>query len=413
MDQHTLPQPPAAARAGRGPARLVAVLLGMAPVLLLPAQALAAWTSAGAGSARAASASMPAGPTPTVSVQGRNVTVSWTAKTLSSGAAVTGYSVRRVASDGSTAAIGAGCNTAQTGLSCTESGVAPGTWTCGVTAVLGSWSGTEGTRTTAVVAAPTFTLSKSFVTALPATLTGTVTAYVGPAGLSFRLDDPATGTLLTGTPTSVPTNGGAGVSVTLPAGLSEGTHRVYAVGGGGDALNASVVVDTVPPRPTAVATANGGATAGKIERNDTITVTFSEALQASSLCAAWADDGAAKSLTSGVTVQVQDGGPFSDDRVTAVSVPACSGGFHFGTLDLGAKTYVRGGTTATFGASGTSSSISWNPATSTLTIVLGTASSNTYGTVSSSTIVYTPDAAVTDVHGLAVTGTASGGGQQL
>ena len=139
-----------------------------------------------------------------------------------------------------------------------------------------------------------------------------------------------------------------------------------------------------------------------------------EPLRASSLCAAWADDGAAKSLTAGVTVSIANNGSLTSTDLLSVLVPGCgTGGFRFGLLDLGGKGYVRNGTTATFGATGASSTITWNPATATLRIVFGGASVNRFGTVNTSVATYTPDPVITDVNGLAVTGTAVRAGRQL
>jgi hypothetical protein len=359
---------------------------------------------------------MPAGPKPSVAVLGRNVMVSWPAVTLPGGEPVGEYQIRRVSADGTGATVGASCNSTQSGLSCTETTVAPGTWSYGITTVLAGWTGTEGPRTAALIGSPSFTVAATTVTALPATLTGTVANYAGPAALTFRLDDAATGKVLAATRAAVPAAGGAQVSVTLPAGISEGTHRIFAIGGGSaiDSVAATVLVNTVPPRPTALVTTNGGATAGTVEPGDSLSVTFSEKLKASSLCAAWADDDTTKSLSAGVVVTVTNDGTPSSVDVLTVAVPACgSNGFRFGSVNLGDKGFVKGGSSAGFGATGTPSTITWNPTTLTLTLVLGTASGSNFGIVPSSTAVYTPDPAITDAGGLAITGTASRTGRQL
>jgi len=108
-----------------------------------------------------------------------------------------------------------------------------------------------------------------------------------------------------------------------------------------------------------------------------------------------------------------DGSPSSVDILT-LAVPACGPtGFHFGSVNLGNKGFVKGGSSATFGASGTPSTVTWTPSTLTLTLVLGTASGNNFGFIPSSTAIYTPDPAITDTGGLAITGTASRTGRQL
>lgn len=392
--------------------RVFALAAGAAFGVLPAASAWAAWSAGGAGAGAAKSQAMPAGPTPAVSVQGRNVTVSWPAATLAGGVPVSGYQVRRVNASGTGVTVGASCSSTQTGLSCTETTVTPGTWSYGITALFAGWTGAEGTRTTATVGAPAFSLGTAAVTALPATVTGTLANYAGPASLTFRLDDATTGQLLTASPSAVPAGGTVQVSLSLPAGLTEGTHRIFAIGAGSaiDSVAASVLVNTVRPRPTSLVTANGGAAAGTVEPGDSVVITFSEKLKASSLCAAWTDDDTTRTLNSGnglVVTVTNDGSPSLPDILT-VAAPGCGpNGLRFGTVNLGDKGFVKGGSSATFGAIGTSSMLTWNPSTLTLTIVLGTASGNNFGVVPNSTAVYTPDPAIADLGGLAVTGTAS------
>jgi hypothetical protein len=77
-------------------------------------------------------------------------------------------------------------------------------------------------------------------------------------------------------------------------------------------LSGSVTVDNTVPTATGVVTANGGATVGKIEVNDTITYTFSEAIDPGSILSGWT--GAATTVdlrlndsAGGDYVQVYDG----------------------------------------------------------------------------------------------------------
>jgi hypothetical protein len=99
---------------------------------------------------------------------------------------------------------------------------------------------------TAAVAAPTLALSPSTVNAVPATLTGQIQNYIDGQTVSFRLDNPTTGPVLSGsiTPSPVPSSGTAAVSVTIPAGTADGSDTIYAVGSLGDVASASVTVDT-------------------------------------------------------------------------------------------------------------------------------------------------------------------------
>lgn len=250
------------------------VVLG---VVLAPGLALAAWTAAGSGDAFGRAFAMPTGSTPSVSVTGRNVTLSWSGSTFPNGDPVDGYVVRRYPSGGGASqTVLADCAGTVTTTSCVEHAVPAGSWVYTITPVHASWTGTEG-ATSAVVTIdpPTLTLTPSIVTSLPASLGGTLTGFATGETVTFRLDDPDTGTLLTGSisPDPVPNDGQASVSVTLPNGTSDGAHDVYAVGSLGTVVSASVTVDASPPVVAAAAIQKDeGGTAGYLRQGGTYRV---------------------------------------------------------------------------------------------------------------------------------------------
>ena len=177
----------------------------------------------------------------------RSVTVSWSASTLPGGAEVEGYEIRRYSTGGVLQSIGSGCSGTVTATSCIETAVPGGSWRYAVVPVQGSWTGPESAQSSSVtVASPSLTLSPSTVSTLPATLTGSLAAYVPGQTVTLRLDDPATGTVLSGTvtPSTIPAGGGASVSVTVPSGTAPGAHQIYAVGSAGDTAAAPVSVTT-------------------------------------------------------------------------------------------------------------------------------------------------------------------------
>ncbi len=121
---------------------------------LLPSSASAYWSvSTSAPSSGAASAStVNPGPTPAATVATQNdITVGWSASTLSSGQTVTGYTVTRYsATNVPTPATGA-CAGVITGTSCLELNVPEGSWTYTVTARYAvNWVGLESARSAAV-----------------------------------------------------------------------------------------------------------------------------------------------------------------------------------------------------------------------------------------------------------------------
>jgi hypothetical protein len=160
------------------------------------------------------------------------------------------------------------------------------------------------------------------------------------------------------------------------------------------------------PTPTAVALANGG-TAKKIDSGDTATVTFSDQLDASTICGTWGNSGI--QTVTNATVTFTSANP---DSFTATSSTCGNGAANnFGTVTTGSTGYVTG--TVTF----TGSTIAWNPNNDTLTFTLGTLSTGSGNVVSNVTAAkpgYAPDSNVADLAGFPVTtstftsGTTSG-----
>ncbi len=117
-------------------------------VVATPGIAQAAWTATAAtprGYAKAVS--VPQGNTPTTSVNGRDVTVSWAVARFPNTTPVAGYTVRRFnASTGVPQTVLASCTGTIATLTCTEFGVAPGTWKYAVTPKQALWTGPESVQ---------------------------------------------------------------------------------------------------------------------------------------------------------------------------------------------------------------------------------------------------------------------------
>ncbi|WP_309710175.1 LamG domain-containing protein [Pseudolysinimonas sp.] len=155
---------------------------------------LAAVTAGSAGSALATSVN--AGATPTANASGANVTVSWSASTLTNGMAVSGYEIRRYNSTTLVQqTILSACTGTVTALSCVENSVPSGTWRYSVTPVIGTnWRGAESAMSTVVTVdtiAPINSLTLSSITG-GASLTGTTVYYRGTAVGSFTLTNALT-----------------------------------------------------------------------------------------------------------------------------------------------------------------------------------------------------------------------------
>ncbi len=258
--------------------RLVGVLIAYA---LTVGTGWAFWTegSIPGGNGASATVTVNQGATPTVNAVGRTVTVNWAASTLSNGNAVAGYRVKRydVATLTAQTMLSA-CTGTVAATTCTESSVPAGQWVYSVTPLFATnWSGAESAKSSSItVAAPTLVLTST--TAKPGTLlTGTAAGLIGGETLQYRLDSTG-GTILTGslagsaTPATIPAGGGGAVSITVPAGTSEGAHTIYAVASpSGVSASAGIVVDSTPP-PVPVLTLTPASPSG-----DTVTFAFTEA----------------------------------------------------------------------------------------------------------------------------------------
>jgi hypothetical protein len=228
--------------------RGLVIIAVLAASIVFGGTASASWNHSGNGSSASKAKTMPTGNQPTASVSNRDVTVSWSQSTFAGGTPVSGYAVKRYDTNGNSQSIGSNCSGTVSGLTCTENGVPAGTWKYSVTPKQGNnWTGAESPQSASVtVQSPSFSFTSSTtVTSLPTTLNGNISNYISGQTVTFRLDDPNTGTVLTGSisPSPVPSSGNASTTTTIPAGTSNGSHTVYAIGSQGDQASAGITVD--------------------------------------------------------------------------------------------------------------------------------------------------------------------------
>ncbi len=253
-------------------ARVALTVAIVTAVVASPGVARASWGSGGAGEAYGRAVSMPSGKTPAVSVTGRNVSVSWAAATFPDSTPVNAYLVERYDAGAMAQGVGASCAGSVAALSCIEAAVPPGTWTYAVTPRHHAWMGSEGPESaTITVAAPSLTLTPPTTLAtLPGSLAGTVASFVTGETIVFRLDNPTTGAVLSGSVTSspIPFSGTSSVTVTIPALTSAGPHTVYAIGSAGSQAGASFTVSphdvTAPTVSAAVIAKSTGGVGGYV-----------------------------------------------------------------------------------------------------------------------------------------------------
>jgi hypothetical protein len=222
----------------------------------------AAAGSAGGGAATSVAAGTP--PTSVSSQPGRAVTISWAATALANGHPVDGYLVTRYDANPPYAPqiTLVGCGGVVSALSCTESGVPFGSWQYTITPVIGAnWRGTESTKSgTVTIGAGSLTLAQTTLGlaafgsgSSPATLIGSLSGFASNEGITYRLDDSTSGTVLAGSPSTADGGGGASVSIALPR-PADGPHSIFAVGNSApypSQASAAILVDTLPPTSSA------------------------------------------------------------------------------------------------------------------------------------------------------------------
>ncbi|GAA6526952.1 Ig-like domain-containing protein [Intrasporangium sp. DVR] len=187
-------------------------------------------------------------------------------------------------------------------------------------------------------------------------------------------------------------------TTTAPDGLYD--FRAVLLDGTGATTTSAVVssrrVDNTPLRGYDVQTANGGATAGKLEPGDTLTYTYNDQVALGTVTPGW--NGGAQA----VTLRVRDGGLLGlTGKNDTVDIQRAGSVVNLGTVNL-KEDYVKGGKTAVFNATMTAGTASVNGIlVTTVTIKLGTlASGDGVRTVSNvSTMAWTPSASVTDLFG--------------
>ncbi len=229
---------------------VVALLAATAFVASPAPSASALFSAAAAGSSQSVAQSVPQADAPVAVAVARDVTVSWSATTLSSGTAVTGYVVRRYTPANVLQTVLDDCTTVPTNT-CIERQVPIGMWHYTVQARIGSWIGPESAPSASIsVANAALVLdSAAPITALPQTVTGLVSQFTLGASLSFRLDS-AAGTVLVGSPATVTSSTSMAVSVTLPSGTSDAPHSIVVVDSSGVVASAAVNIAFSPVMQT-------------------------------------------------------------------------------------------------------------------------------------------------------------------
>lgn len=172
------------------------------------------------------------------------------------------------------------------------------------------------------------------------------------------------------------THRSAGTAV--PAGRAAGTYAGSVTAGDAAtpantsaAFPLSVVVDNTAPTRTSATVTNGG-TAGRMDAGDSITYTWSEAVDPESVLAGWTG------ASTPVTVRVTNAGGGTGDTVT-IRNAANNAQLPLGSLETNARDFVTAITNFGGPANATRSTMVWNAATFSITVTFGPA--DTAGTI--------------------------------
>ncbi|HST17035.1 MAG TPA: hypothetical protein VLK36_05155 [Gaiellaceae bacterium] len=377
--------------------RHLLVLGGFVAALAIAGAAEASWATSGSGAGYSKASSLPAGSVPSHTISTYpNVALNWTA--LSVAGAPVSYTVRRYSEAGTLQSIGASCSGSVATNACTESAVPVGRWQYTTQATKGGWLGAESAKSTTVeVAAPPTTLTCTNCH----TYSGTGTVYVNSANrtaVQLQATLPAT-SLATDTAnlsltdsashtvsTSKPATAGAGTVVFstlstatfVDGAVTAGSYVTANTGDLSSTKSLALVRDTVAPTASDIVAANSG-TRRIIDNGDTITYTFSEAVDPGTVKSGWAGTSTAVSVA------------FTNVGANDTFVVS---GTNLGTVNTTAN-YVTGAVTcsgSTMVASG-----------ATITVTLGTCLGLTRnGPNAGDNFQWTPTATITDLAGNAL-----------
>ena len=163
----------------------------------------------------------------------------------------------------------------------------------------------------------------------------------------------------------------------------------------------SVVVDSTPPAAVDVQAANGSGIAGRLDAGDTLTLTFSEQIDTSSISSGW--DGLSPLAA---VVRLNRGTAGADDNLTFYDAGNVAQ-LPLGSVDLGRNDFTS--SNLTFGASGTASTVAaqlmsnGTTQVTRLTITLGSASGAAKTAKGAGTMAWQPSAGILDLAGNAMT----------
>ena len=249
--------------------KLIVSVLASLLVLVGVGVAWAYWTSQGTGAASASAATFnpPTNVTAGSTAGSGSVAVSWSAGSLSTGGAPSGYYVTRLGDSSTAPACASSPATLLTATSCTDAGVADGSYTYQVTAVYHSWTAVSAPSGSVTVTntRPSVTVEQAGDQADPArVLPIAFTATFSEPVVDFTSAAVTVGGSAPGSPAVTVTGSGTSYTIAVGGLTGSGTvtaaiaaNAVHNAGGAGNTASTStdntVSYDPVPPTAAAPA----------------------------------------------------------------------------------------------------------------------------------------------------------------
>jgi hypothetical protein len=196
-------------------------------------------------------------------------------------------------------------------------------------------------------------------------------------------------------------------ALTAAASLAAGSYS-YTITSTDKAANVATqsfttTVDNTPPTASDVQSTNvSGGTVGRLDKGDTLTLTYNSIMDPYSILAGWTG------ASTDVAVGLVDGGGTTSDYLqvyTAASTPTSLTQIAVGTVYLNSPNYIDAGTYMTFGISGSAVPSTMTQNGASITIVLGTPSTTPDTNTTGKAMTWTPSATATDIAGNANTAT--------
>ncbi len=153
--------------------------------------------------------------------------------------------------------------------------------------------------------------------------------------------------------------------------------------------------------PTSLALVNAGSN-GIVDVGDSIVITYSATVKASTFCSDWTSDSITYSVTDGIMAIGNNTAASGFDQLTFSTTPSCGGVFNVGTIDVGTikLTLDNASYRVTF---------AWDPSLRRMTITVGAPITATTGkeVKEETTVTYSPSATITDPFGGVIVGTST------